>query len=80
MCFELFSLTVFVSQNGTIPLHKAAQEGHLPVVEFLIERAPQMIEAKTNEVSAARCVLSLFRPDTVCDSVGASITPSRCFQ
>jgi ankyrin repeat protein len=56
VCFELLSLTVFVSQKGITALHFAAQEGHLPLVELLFERAPQLIEMLTN-VSAAWCVL-----------------------
>jgi hypothetical protein len=57
VCFELLSLTVFVSQEGATALHEAAFGGHLPVVEFLFERAPQLIEMQDN-VSAAWCVLS----------------------
>jgi ankyrin repeat protein len=44
VCFELLSLTVFVSQHGITALHYAAANGHLPVVEFLFEHAPQLIE------------------------------------
>ena len=61
MCFELLSLTVVESQVGFTALHLAAQEGHLPVVEFLFERAPQLIEMQDN-VSAAWCPVSLSLP------------------
>ena len=44
----MLSLTVFVSQHGNTALHVAADWGHLPLVEFLIEHAPQLIEARTN--------------------------------
>ena len=50
--FELLSLTVFVSQGGFTALHAATQEGHLPVVEFLFEHAPQLVKMRDN-VSAA---------------------------
>jgi hypothetical protein len=53
-------------QWGTTALHFAAQEGHLPLVEFLLERAPQLIEMRTI-VSAAWCVLSALS-DSVCVS------------
>jgi ankyrin repeat protein len=42
--------------NGTA-LHWAASMGHLPLVKFLFERAPQLVEMRTN-VSVAWCVLS----------------------
>ena len=54
-CASLVALTVFVSQNGRTALHKAALHGHLLVVEFLFERAPQLIEAR-DDVSVARVV------------------------
>ena len=57
VCFELLSLTVFVSQNGCTAFYVAAEKGHLPLVELLFERAPQLIEMLTN-VSAAWCGLS----------------------
>jgi hypothetical protein len=77
VCFELLSLIVFVSQYGNTALHFAAIEGHLPVVEFLFERAPQLIEMQTN-VSAAWCVSKSSLPDIACDSVGGTTTPLRC--
>jgi len=83
-CASLVALTVFVSQNGRTALHKAALNGHLLVVEFLFERAPQLIEAR-DDVSVARVVpflylLSLSRPDTACDSVGATTASCRCWR
>ena len=60
VCFELLSLTVFVSQAGTTVLHIAANKGHLPLVEFLFERAPQLIEARTNVSTAWYFQVSLF--------------------
>jgi hypothetical protein len=48
VCFELLSLTVFVSQDGSTALHYAAGMGHLPVVEFLFEHTPQLIEMRMN--------------------------------
>jgi hypothetical protein len=68
VCFGLLSLTVVESQDGRTALHMAAQEGHISVVEFLFERAPQLIEMR-DEVSAARCVLSALS-DSVCVSAG----------
>jgi hypothetical protein len=62
VCFELLalSLTVFVFQHRSTSLHLAAQEGHLPVVEFLLEHAPQLIEMQ-DEVSPVWCVLFFTR-------------------
>ena len=57
VCFELLSLTVFVSQRGLSALHLAAFWDHLPVVEFLFEHAPQLIEMRTI-VSIVLCVLT----------------------
>jgi ankyrin repeat protein len=62
--FDLLSLTVLVSQQGATALHSAAYKGHLPLIEFLFERAPQLIEMR-DEVSAAwwnviRCSLTVF--------------------
>jgi hypothetical protein len=52
VCFELFFLIVSVSQQDETALHTAVRKGHLPVVEFLLEHAPQLIEM-LDEVSAA---------------------------
>jgi hypothetical protein len=57
VCFVLLSLTVFVSQDGFTALHSAALDGHLPVVEFVLQRAPQLIEMRMN-VSLAWFVVS----------------------
>jgi ankyrin repeat protein len=57
LCVLIYSpLTVLVSQDGFTALHVAAFEGHLPVVELLFERAPQLIEMQ-EEVSVSLCVL-----------------------
>ena len=62
VCFECLSLTVFVSQNGYTALHMAALKGHLPMMELLLERAPQLFEVQSNVSTAwfvARELLSL---------------------
>ena len=52
-----------MSQLGDTALHYAVYyEGHLPMVEFLLEHAPQLIEMR-NEVSTVWFVFELF---TVC--------------
>jgi ankyrin repeat protein len=38
----LHSLTLLASQGGWTPLFWASNEGHLPIVEFLVERGAKV--------------------------------------
>ena len=42
-------------QNGRCPIHEASGRGHLDIVRFIVERAPEQLAA-VDEVRACRAV------------------------
>jgi ankyrin repeat protein len=46
----LHSLTLLASQDGQTPLYWASRQGHLPIVEFLVERGAN-VDAATKVAS-----------------------------
>ena len=54
-------------QNGWTPFIHAAEEGHLPVVEYLVEKGADM-EAKDRVMSHLRCeAIHPFTHEYICE-------------